>query len=584
MSENNHIESGIDESAQSTSGSSSHPPDMEYKISAAIENTFLLTVNKIPQKNKSFVYMEDVASNDSNYFTLELLEQALFERLLLPNPSDYLIPNDISMIQNRLVIEEKVITYLFGVFELNEINRKTANGNQTLVNTYNRMEELILRNVSTTFKQPEIYGGQNISTQLCDILQFTNDNVDDLSVHEKFFTLAVQEVFKDEDNQQEIITSLKTIFNPIFVRIHSDIKLCTLITLQKYILPALLIFVSDKHNHHLANLLLDYSTPNIKAEGVKYSDTLFGQLLCLSIMPKNNNGPYEYYENPQNANMTAYNTLNQSLWNYMKIHLDSIHHLIKGFLLIGGETREKMLNWIGNCLQANTPRGHIWNTHSLTVNNLSTSPDSFMIGLAGVLLRLAKPLMKPQMKVLNVDPTYCSVTDADKIRKGVHMKQIDKETCLLPTEENDEKLSADKYNFITEIFFMTHKTIDLGMRVCIEKLMRMNRELHRLQNAYQDTVAGGGSDLANNIMQMLSSQTQQFLCLQNLILEPSNDQLLFEFYGCTATWLSQLASRTPDRLGNPTNGYAPQTIIPINLPLKNAIPNYLRYDNLINIS
>lgn len=141
-----------------------------------------------------------------------------------------------------------------------------------------------------------------------------------------------------------------------------------------------------------------------------------------------------------------------------------------------------MLKWIGSCLSANMQRGQIWNAHTMSgIGAFTSAPDSFMVGLAAVLLRLCKPLFKPSLKVLIVDPTYCSAKEEEKQEKGVHMKDVFKETCLLPLEENEERIVADKYNFVTECFFMTHKAIDLGYRVCIEKLIRMSRELHQLQ-------------------------------------------------------------------------------------------------------
>lgn len=144
---------------------------------------------------------------------------------------------------------------------------------------------------------------------------------------------------------------------------------------------------------------------------------------------------------------------------------DSLHVFVKGFLVIGGETRDKLLQWIGSAITANVKRGQIWNTHqSMILGNFTTAPDSFMIGLAGVLLRLCLPLMKPQLKVLIVDPTYSVVTAEEAAEKQVHMKDLDKETCLIPFEEDEERITAKKYNFVTEIFFMTQKAIDLSYR------------------------------------------------------------------------------------------------------------------------
>lgn len=258
---------------------------------------------------------------------------------------------------------------------------------------------------------------------------------------------------------------------------------------------------------------------------------------------------------------------------------DSLHDVIKGFLVIGGETRDKTLVWLGQAITSNAKRGQIWNNHqSMILGNFTTAPDSFMIGLAGVLLRLCLPLMKPQLKILIVDPTYCAVKADELAAKQIHISDFDKETCLIPFEENEERVTASKYNFVTEIFFMTQKAIDLSFRVCIEKVTRMNREIHRLQSAYQDSMQGGGNaDATENIMNMLTKQSQQLFCLQNLILERKNDELLLKFYEATAIWMNQLAMKSCLNPLDSDKGFAPQTVQEVNLPLPNESSKYLQY-------
>lgn len=68
----------------------------------------------------------------------------------------------------------------------------------------------------------------------------------------------------------------------------------------------------------------------------------------------------------------------------------------------------------------------------MILGNYTTAPDSFMIGLAGVLLRLSQPIAKCQLKVLIADPTYQAVIEEDRLARQVHMINMDKETCLLP--------------------------------------------------------------------------------------------------------------------------------------------------------
>ncbi|XP_053669699.1 ubiquitin conjugation factor E4 A [Anopheles nili] len=566
-------------------GASYKPNPLEQKTNAHIEKIFLITLNKAPQKNKQLVYVEDVAQAvESGLLDLDMLEQALFERIVLQNPSEYLIPNDVTTADTPQIAETKVILYLYGCFERNE--KPVDQSDSVAVDNQRRMKSLILRNACTSLKQPDLYEGQNLPNQILDI--FKQSDSDDHNVAARFISETVREVFSDSETEQEGYEAIRNIFGPMFVEVLKALRGASLVMIDRWVLPFLHVFPSDKSNPRLAHIFLDYTTPPSGSNGIKYSESLLGQLLSLSIMPRNHNGPFEYYENPLTTSRSACDSLSSSLWNYTKLHLERMHGFVKSFLLLGGDVRGKILDWIGKCLHENVPRGQIWNTHHGMgmFATQTTSPDSFSINLAGVLLRLCQPLLKPQLKVLIVDPTYCAVRDSDKTVKGVHMLDTEKETCLLPLEDDQEqRLEAERYNFVTECFFMTHKAIDLGFRVCIEKFFRMNRELHRLQTMYYDMVAQNGADVPSDLMQMVSSQMQQFLCLQNVLLEPATDQLLLQFYEASAIWLTQLSAREAPQIDtlDPEKGFAPQTVQPVSLPLSGVtvsrvlkcIPEYI---------
>lgn len=365
-------------------------------------------------------------------------------------------------------------------------------------------------------------------------------------------------------------------FDDVFANCLRSAKNASLITLEKWILYAIKAFVSDKTNAKLAQLFLNYTTPKPRVaggavDGIQFADTLLGALLSLSILPKSHTGPYEYFENMADAQSSS---LTSSLWNYLTLHLDELHSIVKGLLLIGGETRNQTLEWIGLCLHSNVGRGQIWNAHNpaAMLGAVKVVPDSFMIGLCAVLLRLCKPLLRPNFKVLDVDPTYFAVIEADRQSKSVHMYGVDKETCLTPTpDENQPRSTADSYNFVTEVFYMTHKAIDLGYRVCIDKFIQMNREMARLQDLYRDASAQGGSEVAQNVMEALKKQMPKYLCLQKLINEPNNDQMLLQFYEATSLWLTRCASYIPD----PKNPGKEISVSEVNLPITTPAPNCL---------
>lgn len=554
----------------------------DQAINSLVENVFLITVRKNLPKGKQYVFMEEIhaLATPNELFTLDYLDQALFERLLLPSPSDFIIPNNQRTNLTDDVIETKVITFLYKSFVRNESFKN--DNNSIVTKACVNIDELIFRNITTASKQPELFEGQNLSQQWLEIFQNIED---DYALKSNFLKLAAKFIIDDDGDTG--MGTLKSIFYPVFNDVKKRLAASSMTNYEKWIIPLLRCFAQDKTNPKLAELLLDYTTPNPGDDGSRYGETIFGHLLSLSILPKTQGSPYEYYENPTEAGLSS---LTSSLWGYMKVHQNEMHLLFKDFLVLGGEVREKLLNWIGLCLHANAPRGQLWNSHAAQLgNNLRTGSDAFIIGLTSVLLRLCKPLVKPQFKVLIVDPTYCGVPDADCQKHGVHMKAMDKETCLVGTEENEKRLIADKYNFVTECFFMTHKAIDLGYRVCIEKLIKMNREIHRMQGLVQETAAQHGADAAANIIRVLTITTQQFLSLQYTIIEPTNDQLVVQFYEATAIWLTQLTAASNIATCTPSSGYAPQTIKDFSLPILSteipktlkAIPEFV-IENIVN--
>lgn len=523
------------------------------KIDRVIEDTLKMTVN--PEKS-SLHFVQ----SDCKFFSLDLLEFSFFERLMA-----------MAFETNE---ESKLIIYLHDSYQRVQREMKMNSKENDVLEVLKKIQELVLRNISTFLKEPELVG-QNLSQQFLEI--YKDFNVDDVNVRDQFLSKSILAAIKDSDDGMR--ASVKEIFHKCFDDCLKIVRQASMITLEKWVVNFINAFVIDKNNPEMANIFLDYIELPDGCDGIKYSDTLLGQLLCLSITPKNNQGPYEYYDNLHATNLTALNNLSSSLWNYLKTLHDSLQNLIKSLLLVGGSTKERILKWIGNAIASNQKRGQIWNAHSsMILGNFTTAPDSFMVGLCAILLRLCQPLMRPQLKVLMVDPTYTAVKNDEMNEKQIHMKDYEKETSLISLDENEQRVTASKYNFITELFFLTHKCIDLSYRVCIEKVNQFNREIHRLQSAYQDAAHGGGtSDVTENIMNALTKQSQILLCTQNLILEPKNDELLLLFYEASAILLCQLAAKTQLDPNDATKGFAPLTANEVNLPLSNEISPFLKY-------
>lgn len=267
-------------------------------------------------------------------------------------------------------------------------------------------------------------------------------------------------------------------------------------------------------------------------------DTLLGNLLCISILPKTQGAKYEFFQ------QISLNQTDPALWAVLAHHQQSIFQLVKQLLVLSAETKRKTLQWLANCLDANVSRGHLWSSINLNLEQTvhSTASDAFMTTLSAVLVRLCAPLCQPSLKVLLVDPTYCAVADKDRLAKGVSMLKAHDETCLLPTPEGEERLTAEKYNFVTEIFFMAHKCFELANRPCLERLSRGMRELQNTQTAYEELVSSDpNNELTKNLFRTLLEQMQQVLSIKNALSEPTNDTAVLKFFEASAIWLTEVA-------------------------------------------
>lgn len=171
---------------------------MDQKVNSLIEHIFSITINQTPQKNKQLVFMEDLATMNTStapLMNMELLEQALFERLLLTNPRDYLIPNNTQNDETSDIAEDKVILYLYRAYErLWKWNRNQNDA--SLKNECETIKQLILRNASTAQKQPELYENQSLSEQWLTLLR---NYLDEYECKCEFLSKVVADVANDND-------------------------------------------------------------------------------------------------------------------------------------------------------------------------------------------------------------------------------------------------------------------------------------------------------------------------------------------------------------------------------------------------
>ena len=490
------------------------------EVNQLVEDVFHLTLNNNVLNDtdgiiNKVVFLKELAAAvaPQDWIDIETLEQALFERLLLEEPREHVVgknvyeDKDLSRADTHAT-EKEVITYLF------ECHRKLYNMKAKVESsarkqTLSQMLNLVLRNATTALKQPELFESQELNTQILRLVSDDSISKADLDV---FFDGLVQQ-FVFDDGEVNAVGTLLLAFSPLLDFIHKGFAQSNLFTFNCSYFSLLHLFACRSP---LGSVLILHSTPKDSHLGWSYANTLLGSILCLSCLPKTPDGSYEFFEK---ALLQAASITEGNIWTATEVVTENLYKLFHALLKCSSEVRHQTLCWVADCLHANVGRGKLWNYHSLNVGVLECVSDGFMLNLGCVLLRLCQPFCADPAdpKLLLVDPTYYASEvsgDSEMHSKGVHMKKLASETCLIPAPEGTPRPTSETYGFVSECFYLAHKALDLGFRVTYEHLMRLNQDLARIQRAYIDVQNQGGvnSDLVQVIGErMEKDKTRQVL-------------------------------------------------------------------------
>lgn len=142
-------------------------------INNVVENIFHFTINAkavegLSASEKQLVYLEELADvmKPRVHIDLEALEQALFERLLLPDIETSVIPKN-TRVFKEYVIQKQVFPYLFSSIQ----NLSSYEHLPEMKSAVQKMKELIFRNAVTALKQPALFEGQDFPLQIHELIR-----------------------------------------------------------------------------------------------------------------------------------------------------------------------------------------------------------------------------------------------------------------------------------------------------------------------------------------------------------------------------------------------------------------------------
>ncbi|XP_014805118.1 PREDICTED: ubiquitin conjugation factor E4 A [Calidris pugnax] len=514
-----------------------------------IQRIFLITLDNSDPSMKSgngiparCVYLEELAAEleEQDWLDMDNVEQALFTRLLLPEPGNHLIHMTPSGTQNlsadRDAGERQILRYLYACFQRarEEITKVPEN----LLPFAVRCRNLTVSNARTVLLTPEIYVDQNVYEQLVELM------LEGLrGGHFEEVTEFLEEVIEALTGDEEVRTFgevMVPVFDILLSRV-KDLELCQML-LYSY-LDVLLYFTRQKDT---AKVFAGYIQPKDPSNGQMYQKTLLGAVLNISCLLKTpgvveNHG---YFLNPARSSPQEIKVQESNIHQFMAQFHEKIYQLLKNLLQLSPETKHRLLSWLGNCLHANAGRTKIWANQMPEIFFQMFASDALFLGLGAALLRLCQPFCKPgSPRLLTFNPTYCALkelNEEERRSKNVHMKGLEKETCLIPAVSEQEPEFANSYNLVTENLVLTQYTLHLGFHRLHDQMVKINQSLHRLQVAWREAQQSS-SPAAEGLREQFERLMTIYLSTKTAMTEPQMLQHCLNLQVSMAVLLVQLA-------------------------------------------
>lgn len=504
------------------------------------------------------------------FIDTDSIEHAVFERLMLPDPKPESAYDNASTVSvDDHVVQTQVVIYLYECY----CRLKRYRSHSDLESTIKNACQVILRNTSTALQEPDLFQYQE--------------------VHNQFITLFVDEFISKQElssfvggivkelkaaNGENVEDAIAKSFAPALDILYKKVAQSNLFNFHQECFTLLYTFSTIEP---LAKLLIHHSTPK-NDQGIAYAETLIGAFFNMSCLPKSAQDQYDLFDKPLQETDAVIEHTMVTIWSALNTLSEALDKVFHSLLKCSTELRHLTLQWLGNCLNANANRGKLWNSHmDMGLLGALCVSDGFMLNVGNVLLRLCQPFCVKlnDAKVPKIDPTYCSAEAKDEEEsrcRGIHIKGLITETCLIPTPEGESRPVADLFGFTTECFFLTHRALDLGFKVILDKMLRTNQDLARTQRVFNDTRMSGNVEVLELISRQMQTEMIKYLSFKTSLLVPEISQCLTRFYAMTAVWLTQVNLDVNLEEGTTPQNFIPKQYVSVTFPLPEAVPTTLR--------
>ncbi|CAF2873145.1 unnamed protein product [Rotaria sp. Silwood2] len=541
----------VDLNSRTTSSSTSNL----YKD--ILELVLLCTLTEEPSTSSlSKIYLTELASLDIKNWDKNRIDQALFERLRICDPSSQLITSSTkrSSIAHEIISENRCLHYLSGCYQ--RLLRQRDHFQLIL----DDIQKLFIDHSKTAITLPSMYDNQDLSKQWIELLIESNGKKNlhiffmkkNLRIYLDNALLCEYIDFVNNELLSSMTTEIESLYEKVFHYMYKAIQpldyfsndvisyISVLTHLSQWAILVQMIFRLS-HPKTLSNRS-SRDAHISSTSGRAFQDTLIGSLLSKSCLPSIPGKPFLFFNKPKLMSERDIEITATTMWQPMKTYQDHLSQLFKVFVK-SSDARHNVLKWIGDCFDENQGKNKEWSSHDPLAAFLFVS-DGFLLNLNVVLLNLAKPFAEPySSRLLKINPLY-----AISRNENVHLKELYKETPLInrTDEIEDEKNRQITFNFITEIFFMSH----FSYSISVHRLHRIliGEELTRIREAYNNAVKLDGPNHENSVQlgETMENGLTAFLNIKTMLNEPYLLELLNALFTSTCSWLVHIASSSFD--------------------------------------
>ncbi|GFY84878.1 U-box domain-containing protein [Actinidia rufa] len=211
-------------------------------------------------------------------------------------------------------------------------------------------------------------------------------------------------------------------------------------------------------------------------------------------------------------------------------------------LLKNAETRENVLEYLGEVINKNSSRAH------LQVDPISCASSGMFVNLSAVMLRLCEPFLDANLtKRDKIDPKYVFNSTRLELRGLTALHASSEEVAEWLGGENPVKTEwkSKKYTFICECFFMTTRVLNLGLLKAFSDFKHLVQDISRCEDTLSTFKAMQGQspspqldlDIAR-LEKEIELYSQEKLCYEAQILRDGELlQRSLSFYRLMVVWL-----------------------------------------------